>query len=170
MKASVATKLLTVRPKKIIIWLYSGVWKKKTGSVCQIFFFFFLIIFFSLHILWFWNSKDKMVYYTAKALLRNILRKIVYFGGKFHALKFGEKQFWEENLIFLVDLKKKIYIYMGQPCILGPLGVVQPNILQTWWKLTPIPLQISYSMLFYLIGTPWALKLVISRGPHSLRS
>ena len=35
------------------------------------------------------------------------MKIFVYFCGKFLALKFREKQFWEENLIFLKTNKQK---------------------------------------------------------------
>ena len=64
--------------------------------------------------------KGHIVYYTTKVLVRNILWKITYFClffGKFHALKFWEKQFGKKIWFFWL-IKKKI---------LGSVSGVQPN-------------------------------------------
>ena len=121
-------------PKKKIVWLYCRC-LKKTGLVGQIYFFIYFFYIFGgfevQKIKWsqtqvFFN--EKMVYYTTKVLVRNISWKIihflVYFGGKFNAMKFWRKTILGEKLN---AFKKQTKKYLGRSCTLGSIGGVQTN-------------------------------------------
>ena len=104
-----------------------------------------------------------------------------FFFGKFHALKFWEKQFWEEIWIFWLIISKNIKKYLGRPYTLESLSGVQPNnffFFALWWIqtsslcigwcLSMLVYHNSYSRCGYLCAQCGVARQNTSMGRHQL--
>ena len=123
-------KSTTGKAKKITVWLYSSVWKKRVGQpLFKIFFSYIFCGFGAQKIKWSQTQvflKGQMVYYTTKVLVRNISWKIIHFClffGKFQALEFWENTILGRKFDFFDWFLKKL----DQPYTLRSVGGVQPN-------------------------------------------